>query len=213
LQDAAAFLSDVMRLEETQESREPGRLVYPGQRDNYHRQRSDPRDNHQGSWNRNERHTGRYEGGRDNRNSYMDQEWQGRINDRRENRNPNPDRDGDNRNQAPTLSTPTARELGIDKADRRKTEVKSNCGRTGVYCRDIHVDRNMIVANCDIETFSRSVSVGQLSRYKKYIFPHIHVLLQFVLRPRESIDFNVVTINKFLVYLRIQWQGLWFLWL
>jgi hypothetical protein len=71
LQDAAPFLSDVMSVEENKESLEQERLVYPGQRDNYHRQRPDPRDHNRGGWNRNStwqnhRPTGRYEGGRDN---------------------------------------------------------------------------------------------------------------------------------------------------
>jgi hypothetical protein len=74
LQDVAEFLSDVMSLEHNPESQGQGRPAYPEQRDGYHRQRSNPRDDHRGSWNRNQRHTGRYESGPDNRNEYRDQD-------------------------------------------------------------------------------------------------------------------------------------------
>jgi hypothetical protein len=120
LQDAAAFLTDVMSLEENQETLELRRPVYQGQRDNYNRQRLDPRDDHRGSWNRNQRHAGRYESGPDNRNTYRNQEWQGRGNDRRENRNHDPDRDGGRRNQAAAAPTPSYGRENRDRQDRRE---------------------------------------------------------------------------------------------
>jgi hypothetical protein len=120
LQDAAAFLSDVMSVEESQESREPGRFGYLGQRDGYNRQRSNPRDDHRGNWNGNQRHTGRYDGGRENRSSYRNQECQGRSDIRGENRNPNPNGDGDRRNQAADVSTPSYGMRSRGQQDRQE---------------------------------------------------------------------------------------------
>jgi hypothetical protein len=116
LKDAAAFLTDVMSFEENQETLEPRRPVYQGQRDNYNRQRMDPRDDNRGSWNRNQRHAGRYESEPDSRNTYRNQEWQGRMNDRRDSRYHDPDRDGNWRNQAADASTPA---YGTETRDRQ----------------------------------------------------------------------------------------------
>jgi hypothetical protein len=120
LQDAAAFLYYVMSLEENQESLGPGRLECTGQRDGYKRQRSDPRDDHRGSCNRHQRRTGRYESGRNNRNSYRNQEWQGRSHDSEENRNPNRDRDSNRRTQAAAVSNPSYGTGTKDRQDRQE---------------------------------------------------------------------------------------------
>jgi hypothetical protein len=110
LQDAAEFLSDVMSLEHNPESQGQGRPAYPEQRDSYHRQHSNPRDDHRGSWNQNQQP--------DNRNEYRDQDWQGR-----ESRNHHPDRDRNRRNQATAVSTsshgPETRDRQHQRAENR----------------------------------------------------------------------------------------------
>ncbi|PNF15927.1 hypothetical protein B7P43_G07480 [Cryptotermes secundus] len=123
LQDAAAFLTDVMSLEENPETLEPRRPVYQGQRDNYNRQRSDPRDDRRGSWNRNQRHAGSYESGPDERHAYRNQEWQGRGSYRGETRNHDPDRDGGRRNQAAAAPTPSYGTETRDRQDRREENI------------------------------------------------------------------------------------------
>jgi hypothetical protein len=124
LQDAAAFLSDVAGIEESQEPMDRERPAYRGQRDDYHRPRSDPRDDHRGGWSRNvswqnQRPAGRYEGGRDNRNPHWNQDWHGRNNNDVGNRNSNQDRDGNRRNQAATVSTPSSSAGNRTQQDRQ----------------------------------------------------------------------------------------------